>query len=102
MSIFLIIHKLAIILLILSGILCTFRFKNKVKKIHTFLALVTVFSILIYLIQSSFSSFGYIVYGLLLVSTFIVAKYVKHKSSLWGHITFFVISILWLVIIHVV
>lgn len=102
MGFFLTVHKLALVLSILLGVICAFKFKNKGKKIHGLLALITVISILIYLIQSHFDSLGYTVYGLLLLSSYVVGKYVKHKRSFLGHIILFVISIIWLVVIHVV
>ena len=102
MSVFLTVHKLALVFSMVLGVICAFKFKNKVKKIHGLLALVTIITILIYLIQSRFNSFGYTVYGLSLLSSYVLGKYVKHKISFWGHIILFIISIIWLVVIHVV
>ncbi len=102
MVFFLAVHKLALVLSMVFGIICAFKFKNKVKKTHGLLSLITVISILLYLIQSHFDSFGYTVYGLLLLSSYVVGKYVKHERAFWGHIILFVISIIWLVVIHVV
>jgi len=102
LGVFLTVHKLALVLSMILGVICAFKFKNKVKKIHDLLALITVITISIYLVRSHFDSFGYIVYGLLLLSSYVVGKYVKHKKSFLGHIILFVLSIIWLVVIHVV
>lgn len=66
------------------GVIYAFKFKNKVKKIHDLLASITVITISIYLVQSHFDSFGYTVYGLLLLSSYVVGKYVKHKKIIFG------------------
>ena len=102
MNVFLTVHKIALVTSMILGVICAFEFKNKVKKMHSILALVTIITILLYLIQSRFNSFGYTVYGLSLLSSYVLGKYVKHKISFWGHIILFIISIIWLVVIHVV
>ena len=98
MSFFLIAHKLALVLSMVFGIICAFKFNNKVKKLHGLLALTMVITIFIYLIQSHFNSLGYTVYGLILLSSYVVGKYV---GSFFWHMILFIISIIWLVAIHV-
>ena len=43
------------------GVIYAFKFKNKVKKVHDLLALITIITISIYLVRSHFDSFGYTV-----------------------------------------
>ena len=102
MSLALMIHKFAMLITLLIGILFAFKKSKVVKNAHYLSALVFVCSIFIYLIQTKGSSLGYFIYGLLLLLVFFSPKIFKNRGKLLMHISLFSVAICWLVIIHIV
>lgn len=100
MNLVLIIHEIALILTLIIGLIYIFKRNDGLKRTHFTLGLITLFTIIIFLVQDSFSNMGYNVYGLLLLAVF--ASMLFKKRSLVLHIALFIIAISWLIAIHVI
>ena len=96
------IHKFAMLLIILFGILALFNKGKGIKKLHYIVALVFVVSLFFYLFETSFSHLGYVIYGILLLLVFFSPTFVKNKGKILIHIGLFVISLCCLVIVHII
>lgn len=95
----LMIHEVALILNFILGIIFAVKKKGSLRKTHFILGIIAVVSIIIYLIMDAFSNMGYVIYGILIVFVCGTGKYLK-KYTIPVHVATFVISVAWLVFIH--
>ena len=102
MGLVLMVHKVALLLALVFGILSCFKKFEKLKKAHVLAAVILVISILIYLFQVSFTNVRYVIYGLFLLLVFISPKIVKGKGKLFSHIVLALLAIVCLVVVHII
>ena len=96
------VHKVALLLAFIFGILSCFKKFKKLKEAHVLAAIILVISILIYLFQVSFTNVRYVIYGFFLLLAFISPKIVKGKGKLFSHVVFALLTIVCLVVVHII
>ena len=98
----LMIHEFALILTVIVGIMMLFKDSSIMKKIHYISGLVLVVTIFIYLFQTSITNVRYLLYGLLLVLAFFSPKIFKANRKIAIHVGIVLLSIIWLVLVHII
>lgn len=98
MSPVLVVHEFALVLTFIIGLIFIFKRNKGLRITHLILGITTLVTVIVYLIQDSFSNMGYNLYGVLLLLVF-GSMFLK-KRSLPLHIGLFVVSIVWLVASH--
>lgn len=102
MNMFLMIHKLALLLTIIAGIFMLFKESKIMRYFHYISGIVLVVSIFVYLIQTSFVNVGYILYGIILLLAFFSPKLFKRNRTVLIHTGIVSLSIVWLVVVHII
>ena len=97
----LMIHEFALILTVIVGIIILFKDSPIMKKLHYISGLVLVVTIFVYLFQTSITNVRYLLYGLLLLLAFFSLKIFKANRKIVIHVGIVVLSIIWLVLVHI-
>jgi len=99
---FLMVHEFALILTVLVGIMMLFKDSSIMKKIHYTSGIVLVVTIFVYLFQTSITNIRYLLYGLLLLLAFFSLKIFKANRRIIIHVGIVLLSIIWLVLVHII
>lgn len=100
MDIFILVHKLALLISIVIGIMIFIQKKEIFIKLHRWIGCATVLGMVGYIISTRFDSIGYVIYTGLFLLTFILPMVLKNKIGKLSHIGVMVVAFGWLFYIH--